>query len=273
MWNLLRFLIRSYPIILFLILEILSFVLIGKFNSYQSAKIYNVKHIILGRIERKFDNLSSYLTLAKENKALAEENIKLYNALPPGYFNPSKRFVPDTSANKKYVFLGARVINNSTNKQYNFLVLNKGKKQGIEPEMAVICNQGIVGIVKECSDNFSSVISVLNREFFPNAMIKRNRYFGYIEWLGRRYNRVILKEIPLHVDVHIGDTIVTSGHSAVFPEGIMIGTVESFKPEEGIFYVITVKLSTDFKNLTNVILIKNNMREEQVKVEKDLEND
>jgi rod shape-determining protein MreC len=273
MRNLLRFLIRYYPIILFLVFEILAIILISQSSSFHSAKIYRLKHVILGGIERKVDNFNSYLALAQENKALAEENVKLYNALPGSYFNPSNRFKPDTSDNKKFVFLGARVINNSTNKQYNFLILNKGKKQGIEPDMAVISDHGLVGIVKETTDNFSSVISVLNREFFPNAMIKRNRYFGYIEWPGRRYDRVILKEIPLHVDVKVGDTIVTSGHSAIFPEGILIGTVESFKPEEGIFYAITVKLSTDYKNLTEVILIKNLMKGEQLKLEEALEND
>lgn len=273
MRNLLRFLIRYYPLILFLVFEILAIIFISRSSSFHSARIYKVKHVILGGINRKYDNISTYLSLAKENKALTEENVKLYNSLPGSYFNPSNRFKPDTSDDKKFVFLGARVINNSTNKQYNFLILNKGKKQGIEPEMAVISDHGIVGMVKETTDNFSSVISVLNREFFPNAMIKRNRYFGYIEWPGRRYDKVVLKEIPLHVNVRIGDTIITSGHSAIFPEGILVGTVESFKPEEGIFYEITVKLSTDYKNLTDVILIKNLMKEEQLKLEEGIEND
>ncbi len=256
MRNLLRFLIRYYPLILFLVFEILAIIFISRSSSFHSARIYKVKHVILGGINRKYDNISTYLSLAKES-----------------YFNPSNRFRPDTSDDKKFVFIGARVINNSTNKQYNFLILNKGKKQGIEPEMAVISDHGIVGMVKETTDNFSSVISVLNREFFPNAMIKRNRYFGYIEWPGRRYDKVVLKEIPLHVNVRIGDTIITSGHSAIFPEGILVGTVESFKPEEGIFYEITVKLSTDYKNLTDVILIKNLMKEEQLKLEEGIEND
>jgi rod shape-determining protein MreC len=273
MRNLLRFLIRYYPIILFLIFEILAIVFISRSSSFHNASIYRIKHFVLGSIERKIDNFTSYLSLVEENKSLAEENVKLYNSLPGSYFNPSNRFKPDTSDDKKFVFLGARVINNSTNKQYNFLILNKGRNQGIEPEMAVISDHGLVGIVKETSDNFSSVISVLNREFFPNAMIKRNRYFGYIEWKGQRYDRVVLKEIPLHVNVRVGDTIVTSGHSAIFPEGILIGTVESFRPEEGIFYEITVNLSTDFKNLTDVILIKNLMKEEQLKLEEALEND
>ena len=171
------------------------------------------------------------------------------------------------------MFTGAKVINNSTNKQYNFLILDKGRNQGIEPEMAVICKDGIVGVVKETSRNFSSVVSVLNREFFPNARLKRSGYFGPVEWPGKHYKRVVLKEIPLHVNIQQGDTVVTSGYSSIFPPGLLIGTVKSFKPEEGIFYVITVELSTDFKRLSDVIVVKNLKREEQLQLEERLEND
>ncbi|MBA7716510.1 hypothetical protein ES703_125583 [subsurface metagenome] len=194
--------------------------------------------------------------------------------LPGAYFNPTTKYIPDTSlTDRKFDFIGARVINNSTNKQYNFITLNKGKRHGIQPGMAVICDNGIVGVVKESTENYSSVVSVLNREFFPNAMIKRNRYFGYIEWSGRRYDKVILKEIPVHVEVLSGDTIVTSGHSSIFPEGILIGTVEKFELAEGIFYDITVDLSTDFKNLTNVLVAKNLIKEEQIQLEEEVEHD
>jgi rod shape-determining protein MreC len=227
----------------------------------------------LGGIERRFDNLSSYLSLVQENKELDRENARLYNQLPSTYYNPISSEENDTSKQKKYVYMPARVINNSTNKQYNFIILDKGWKHGLEPEMAVVGSDGIVGMVKETSEHYSSVVSVLNREFFPNAMIKRNGYFGPIEWSGKHYRKVILSEIPLHVDVQVGDTIVTSGYSSIFPPGILIGTVESFKPEKGIFYEIKVDLSTDFKNLSNVMVIKNLMREEQAKLEENIEHD
>ena len=247
--------------------------LISRFSSYQRARIFRLKHTIVGNIERRYERISAYFSLAEENKALSEENTYLYNRLPASYFNPFTFGLADTSSDKRYVFMGARVINNSTNKQYNFIILDKGSKQGVEPNMAVICNEGIVGMVKETTENFSSVVSVLNREFFPNAVIKRNGYFGPIEWPGRHYKKVVLREIPLHADIQIGDTIITSGYSTVFPKGIMIGTVEHFEPEGGIFYRITVNLSTDFKKLSDVTLIKDLMREEKIKLESKIEND
>jgi rod shape-determining protein MreC len=273
MRNLLRFLIRYHTIILFLILEIIAIVLITRFNSFQQARIYKFRQHLQGGFDRRSSSFRSVFNLAKENKALSEENTRLYNQLPLSYFNPVPGNFTDTSLNKKYVFSGAHVINNSTNKQYNFLIIDKGKKHGVEPEMAVICKDGIVGIVKETTANFSSVISVLNREFFPNAMIKKNGYFGPIEWPGRHYRKVTLREIPLHANVKVGDTIVTSGYSAVFPPGLLIGTVIDFKPEEGIYYNISVKLSTDFKNLKDVTLVKNLMRDEQRKLEESTVND
>jgi rod shape-determining protein MreC len=274
MKNLLRFFYRYHSTILFLVLEIIAFILIAKYNSFHRSRLFNVRHATLGGFTAKFDNYSQYLSLLKENKALREENVRLYNLLPGSYFNPTTKYIPDTNkTDRKFYFIGARVINNSTNKQYNFITLNRGKHDGIEPEMAVICDRGIVGVVKESTNNFATVVSVLNREFFPNAMIKRNRYFGYIQWSGKRYDKVILKEIPVHVEVLEGDTIVTSGHSSIFPEGILIGTVEKYVPAEGIFYDITVDLSTDFKSLSNVLVIKNIMKEEQLELEEKTEHD
>ena len=273
MRNLLRLIIRYHNIILFIIFEVVAFMLLANFSSYQRSKIFRLKHALIGNIEERYENFSTYFSLARENKSLAEENTYLYNQLPASYYNPLSESFPDTSSDKKYVFMGARVINNSTNKQFNFIILDKGGRNGVEPNMGVICNNGLVGMVKETTENFSSVISLLNREFYPNAMIKRNGYFGYIEWPGRHYKKVVLNEIPLHADVQVGDTIITSGYSSIFPKGILIGTVEKFEPEEGIFYRITVDLSTDFKKLSNVILVKNLMREEKVELESNLEND
>jgi rod shape-determining protein MreC len=267
MKSLLRFLIRYHVSLLFIILEVVAFIMIDHFNSFQRAKIYNIRHTILGGITRKYNHYSSYLSLAKENKALAEENLKLYNILPDSYFNPLLPYIADTSGMKQYSFISARVINNSINKQYNFITLNRGRMAGIRPEMAVICDQGIVGVVKEVSENFSTVISVLNREFFPSAKIRKNGYFGPLEWPGIRYDEAYLKEIPLHVDINIGDTIVTSEYTSVFPEGIMVGTIKEFEPEEGLFLRITVKLSTDFKKLSNVIVVKNPARKEKIQLE------
>lgn len=273
MRSLLRFLIRHHSIILFFVLEVLAIIFVARFNSFHKARFFKVRHIILGSISRKYDDYASYFSLSKENKALVQENVRLYNLLPDDYYNPISENTPDTSTDKKYTFISARVINNSINKQYNFITLNKGKKHGIEPDMAVICDRGIVGVVKETTENFSSVVSVLNREFNPYAVIQRNGYEGSIEWPGRTYNKVILKGIPIYVEIHEGDTIKTSENSAIFPKGILVGVIDSYKSFDGTFYEIVVNLSTDFKSISNVLVINNRLREEQIQLEARVEND
>lgn len=273
MRSLLRFLIRYHAFILFLLLEVLAIILVAQFNSFHKAKLFKIRHVILGGISKKYDNYASYFSLSKENKALVQENSRLYNLLPDDYYNPISESTPDTSENNKYTFISARVINNSINKQYNFITLNKGKKHGIKPDMAVICDRGIVGVVKETTENFSSVVSVLNREFNPYGVIERNGYEGSVEWPGRTYNKVILKDIPIQVEVHEGDTVKTSENSAIFPKGILIGVIESYRSFDGTLYEITVSLSTDFKSLSNVLVVNNRLREEQMQLESSVEND
>lgn len=273
MSSLLRFLLRYHVIMMFVILEVMAFTMLARNNSFHRAKILNIKHVILGDISRKYNNYASYMSLVKENKALVAENLKLYNLLPDQYFNPLNTSIKDTSRFRQYHLIAARVTNNSINKQFNFITINRGRLAGIEPEMAVINDEGIVGVVKEVTSNYASVISVLNREFFPNSKIKKSGYFGPLEWPGIRYDEIFLKEIPLHAGVEVGDTIVTSEYTTIFPEGIMVGTVKEFEPEAGLFLRITVQLSTDFKKLGNVWVIKDKKRQEKIELESEASHD
>lgn len=272
MRGLLRFLVRYHTTILFFLLEILAFVLIARYSSFHRVKLFRLRYAVVGSIAKKYGEFSDYLDLERENKELEQENVRLYNLLPPSYFNPMVPYSPD-STHKQFIFMGARVVNNSTNKQYNFLTLNKGRLDGIEPEMAVICSEGIVGMVKETTDHFSSVISILNGGFHPSAKLKNSGYFGPIDWAGRRYDEVVLTEIPLHVKINVGDTVVTTGYSGIFPEGIMVGTVLSYKSDQGISYRVKLKLSTDLKRLSNVLVVENKLRKEQRKIEEEADHD
>jgi len=164
---------------------------------------------------------------------------------------------------QRYYYMSAKVIKNSVNTKYNFLTLDKGKNDGIAPDMAVISTKGVVGIVSKVSNNFASVISILNVNLGISAKIRNNDYFGSIVWDGNDYTTVSLKEIPNQVQVHIGDTIVTSGYSATFPEGIPVGTICDFKPAKGSnFLNISVRLMTDFKNVTYIFIISDTLRNE-----------
>ena len=219
--------------------------------------------------------MKNYFYLRKINQELANENNLLLNQLD--YYkqlvanNPAES--ADAQPGRKYTYIPARVINNSINKQYNYISINKGSHHGVQPEMAVISSNGVVGVVLAVSGNFSTIISLLNRDFRISAKIKKNNYYGSLSWKGTDHYTAELSEIPYHVDVQVGDTIVTSGYSAIFPEGILLGVISSYNIEESNFYQIEVELSVDYKNLVNVNVIRNLLRDEQTDLEKTETND
>jgi rod shape-determining protein MreC len=168
----------------------------------------------------------------------------------------------DSLAQRKYMYMTTRVINNTVNKQYNFITLDRGSEGGMKPDMAVVSTDGIVGVVKSVSENYSSVLSVLNRDFNVSAKIKKNGYFGPLSWGGTSAHYATLVDIPHHVKIAEGDTIVTSGFGGVFPEGIMIGIISNFKLKGGNYYEIKVQLSNDFRKLDYVKVIRNYAKSE-----------
>jgi rod shape-determining protein MreC len=267
MRNLLRFFIKHHFFILFLFLEIIAFSLLIKNNSFQNASLYKLKYAIVGRISEKYSDFSKYLSLREQNDILLKENAKLYNELESSYYSIRNESFKDSLRIPHFKFYPAKVINNSVNKQYNYITLDKGSLQGIKPEMGVIGPDGLVGKVKSVTKHFSSVIPIINREIKMSARIKNSNFFGPIEWQGYNYRKVILKEIPLHAIINIGDTIETSGVTITFPAGIMIGTVTGYDIEKGVNYHIKVNLSTDFKKLTDVMVIENLLKDEQQALE------
>jgi rod shape-determining protein MreC len=273
MRNLLRFLLQHHFLLLFVFLEILAFSFLVRFNTFQSAQIYRLRHNIVGRFSSSFSDYSKYLSLEEQNKKLKEENARLYNQLPITKYSIKDNSYTDSIGIEYFRFIPANVINNSVNKQYNFLTLDRGSVFGIKPDMGVVGPDGLIGIVKTVSPHFSTVVPVLNREFFPNARIKNSNFFGYIEWPGISYRNVKLKDIPLHAKINIGDTIETSGYTATFPAGIMIGTVSDFEIEKGVSYNISVGLSTDFKRLTHAWVLDNKLKEERKKIEETVAHD
>ena len=275
MRNLLQFIIRNHLFFLFLLMEILSFTLIFRYNRFHRAGVLNFASSVQGFTYSRVARFQEYVNLRKINQDLINENNLLHNQLDQ--YKQMVMNTPVLSASsypgRKYTYTQARIINNSINKQYNYLTLNRGKNYGIRPEMAVISPQGIVGMVYAASGNFSTVISMLNRDFRLSAKIRKNNYFGSLSWDGINPHIAILSEIPYHVDVQKGDTIVTSGYSTIFPEGILIGTVSSFEVEESNFLKINVELSVDFNQLNYVYIINNLLNDEQIGLEEPLSDD
>jgi rod shape-determining protein MreC len=226
---------------------------------------------MVGYVYSKYANAVEYFNLRKLNEQLAEENAKLRSASGNSYSFINKKIfsVKDSVLRQEYSYISAKVINNSVSKHSNFITINKGRKEGVRPDMAVICAQGIVGIVNEASDNFASVISFLHKDVKISAKIKKRGAFGSLFWDGNNIEIATLKDISNHVKISIGDTIVTSGYSVMFPEGIIIGTVVSFRsPPTETFYRIYVKLSTDFTRIKYVYVVNSLMRNEVKELEK-----
>ncbi len=271
MRNLFRFIIRNHFVFLFLLLEGISFIFIFQFNDFQKSRFMEYSRNISAYLYTNLHGFKEYFHLRTENDILNDENAKLRNLLEKYNAGETSAFsITDTAGRLNYLYIPAKVIYNSVNRQNNYIIVNKGKLQGVYPEMAVVSDQGVVGIVKVPSDNFATVLPVLNRDFRLSAKDKRNNYFGIIEWDGLSVETVLLKEIPIHIDIQVGDTIVTSGYSAIFPVGITVGVVESLGPSDGNFHEIRVKLGTSFRNLVHVNLIRYIFKDEQDSLGKDL---
>ena len=262
MRNLFRFIIQYQFVILFLLIESFSLFLLFKSNPYQKFVFYKASRSISGRFSNGMNNLSDYFSLDAENKELFNENTRLYNQLADMSVLRAGTFNTGADSSAIYRYIPANVINITVNDQYNFITLNKGSKDSIEPDMAVICAEGIVGYTRSVSENFALVMPALNRDFMVSGKIKKNGYYGPVIWDGINTSLLTLNDIPYHVEVSVGDTIVTSGFGRTFPEGYLIGTVENFRLKGGNYYEISVRMSTDFRRLNYVHLVKNYAKQE-----------
>lgn len=276
MRNLILFVIRNHFGLLFLLLEFFCFVLIIRNNDLQRNKFLSSANEFTASIDERIDEVTQYFTLPTVNRSLAEENALLRRMLGYNYMPhlEVKKLKLDTVSIQQYDYMYAKVINNSTGLHKNYLTLNRGSIHGVEKNMAVIAPQGVVGIVDEVSEHFCTVVSLLNTSYRVSAKFAKSNYFGSCYWEGGNPRQANLGEIPYHVDVHVGDSIVTSGYSAIYPAGIPIGTVAKFSVSgEDNFYDIAINLSVDFKSIDYVYVISNLLRKEQLEIEKETAND
>ena len=276
MRNLIVFIWKHYFFFLFLSLETIYVYLIVQNNYFQRAGFISSSNNLSGSIFQTYNNANQYLHLKETNAQLARENAILLEKTLSSYriTNVAIQKVNDSIYKQKYQYLSAKVVNNSTNRRSNYLTINVGSRQGVEPDMAVISSSGVVGIVKDVSDNFSSVMSLLHKDLKISSKIKKEGSFGPLSWEGENYGYATLNDIPTHVPLIKGDTIVTSAYSSIFPEGILVGIVESFERKEGEnFFSVNVQLSTEFKKLDYVYVINNMEKQEQDQLEKQSQND
>ncbi|MBI2279712.1 MAG: rod shape-determining protein MreC [Bacteroidetes bacterium] len=272
MRNLVRFLTKNSFIFLFLLLEIFAFWMLIANNSYQNSKFFNSSNFFVGNFYSTTRNIKDYFNLKQVNKELAEQNAKLQSNNISSFVKVYGRTyqINDTSYHQTYIYSTAKVVNNSTNKRQNYITIDKGDLNGIEAEMGVISANGVVGIVKNVSKNFSSVMSVLHDKNKLSAKIKKSGYYGSLVWEGNNYREAQLKDIPNHVKLVVGDTVVTTGYSSIFPENILIGTVSAFDlPEGNNFYNITITFAVDFKNLSHIYVVRSLQKNERELLEQE----
>jgi rod shape-determining protein MreC len=257
--TLFRFIERYRFFLLFLVFEVFSFWLLSRHTYYQRSKFEDLSRSFFGFTSSKISNTTNYLSLNKVNRSLAQENLELKYQLAVlnTKYEILKGVYGDTLVDPHYNYTLARVVNNSVNKQFNYITLNVGSKQGVEKEMGVVTSKGIVGIVAGVSHNYSTVISLLNVDLKISAKLKKSEHFGSLYWNGTDYQEVVLSDIPQHVNVSIGDTVITSGFSSIFPSNINIGTIVSVDSKGSNFHTIKVKLFSDFKQLNTVWVVSN----------------
>lgn len=166
-----------------------------------------------------------------------------------------------------YRYQSARMVNSSFNKTKNYITLDKGSSDGVAKEMAVCSREGVVGIIQNTSRHYARVLPLVNTNLRVSAKLKKNGYYGSLQWDGNDYRYSYLNDIPFHVDVAQGDTIVTSGFSSIFPEGELIGFVETVNKETANFLTIKVKLAVDFKKISDVYVVANLNKSEKLELE------
>ncbi|PQL93903.1 rod shape-determining protein MreC [Apibacter adventoris] len=256
---LLKFLYRNSRFLLFLLLQAIAIFFTFNKNIYHNSLLENKIITFIGFVDKNITDITTYFNLKKENERLLEEN-KQYRNLFLGKDQKIKpEFIPmldSTKYKQKYYYTTANIVSNSITRANNFLIIDKGRAQGVNVEMGVISSEGVVGMIINSTNNYSKVMSILNKNTKINARLKSSKYYGTLSWEGEDSRIMRLSDIPKYVGVKIGDTIETDGKSRTYPEGILIGRVsgKSIDEETG-NWNISVELFQDMGNIQKVYIV------------------
>jgi len=270
MQQIINFIIRYKNFLLYIFLLMVSLAFTIQSHSYHQSRFFNSSNWISGNIYETSNSFFSYFDLDEKNKKLVEENHRLRDQL----FNLK---LPDTlqldSIQRTYTITTGKIIKNSYANPRNYITIDKGRNDSVKPDMGIITDEGILGIVENTSGNFATVQSILNENSNINAKIKNSNQFGSLVWNTKNYNVVQLTDIPRMADLTVGDTIVTGGMSSIFPENIPIGTILKFDLNNSqSLYTIDVALFNDMTNLKHIYIVNNNDRAEIIELETETQN-
>jgi len=274
MQQIIFFFIRNKNFLLFAVLFTISVALTIQTHNYHNNKFISSANYITGGVYTFRNNITDYFSLGKENEQLLQENLMLRKKLE--LFKDATVFekLDSTVIPNKYEYFTARVINNNYSKTKNQLTLDKGWKDSIKIDLAVISSKGIVGIVSQVSENYATVQSILNTQSRINAKLKNSGDFGSLKWDTKDPNVAQLIDIPRIAKIEKGDTIVTGGKSTIFPKGILIGTIKDFHLDnDDNYYYVNIDLFNDMTSLEHVYLIENNEAQEILELEKIVEDE
>lgn len=269
---LLRLFSKNGLFVFFIFLQIFALVLIFSRNSMQQSWIAGQTAAFNSTVSGYIDEGTSYLKLKQTNEQLVAQNKQLMEQLygrQQGNY-PVFRKVHDTvGGGQIYTFVDGDIVYNSINRKDNYFTINRGRLQGVGPKMGVIAPKGIAGIVVNTTDNYALVQSVLSTNKIKiNAALKKSGYFGTLSWRGENSRLMHLSDIPKYVPLKVGDTVVTDGKSAIFPQGIMIGRIAGYEVDTKTgFWDISVELSETMGNISKIYVVKNLKKAEVRKIE------
>ena len=274
MRNLLDFLARHNHWFVFVLLEVISAVLLFKYNSYQGSVWFSSANAVSGRVYEASAAVGQYFSLVTVNRQLTQRNVYLERevarmAQEHAEATADSSYLQRLQNNQttRYRSVPARVVSSSLDRLNNFITIDKGEADGVKKDMGVVCGTGIVGIVYLTSAHYSVVIPVLNSKSNISCSIRGRGYFGYLHWMGGVPDEAYLDDVPRHARFRIGDVIVTSGYSSVFPPGMLVGKVmRVYNSANGLSFRLRIKLTTDFGNLRDVCVITDAAVAERVKL-------
>ena len=264
MRNLLDFLKEYYHWFLFLVLEVASGFLLFQYNSYQGSVWFSSANVVAGKVYEWESEATKFFTLSQANEELTRRNFYLERQV-----DQLKRLYTDLTKDttvmernelqflSQYKLIPAKVVDNSVHKTENLMTIDKGRADGVEVDMGVACGNGIVGVVYLVSEHYAVVIPVLNAASSRISCAIRNRgYFGYLHWYGGDPSVAYVEDVPRHAKFKLGEWVVTSGFSSIFPSGVSVGKIEqAYNSRDGLSYKLKVRLSTDFSCLRDVCVI------------------
>ena len=274
MRNLLEFLAKYNHWFVFLILEVVSMVLLFQYNSYQGSAWFSSANAVTGKLYEWDANVETFFSLTKVNQELTQRNAyleqevqKLSDSLVSVTKDSSIYHRDQFALLRNYRLIPAKVVANSVDKPGNLMTIDKGSADGIHKDMGVISGTGVVGIVYLVAEHYAIVIPVLNTKSNISCMIQNRGYFGYLRWKGGVSDLAYLEEVPRHAHFKLGDYVVTSGYSAVFPPGVRVGRIlHVFNSADGLSYRVQLRLSTDYARLRDVCVIDDAAMKERLEI-------